>query len=137
MGGDLYLSTLSITTVALNKLPTNRETLMVDDAYWLVPDGLDYHREIELRHNCWGHIIQPFTSLSIIHLSSLSPALGACSYETQLDLFAMRAEWSGADRDMIISLLMAAGKIKATDDWLSQQFLSHIISQQRSQCGLL
>lgn len=31
----------------------------------------------------------------------------------------MRAEWSGADRDMIISLLMAAGKIKDIDDWIS------------------
>jgi len=31
----------------------------------------------------------------------------------------MRAEWSGADRDMIISLLMTAGKIKATNDGLS------------------
>lgn len=91
---------------------------MVDDAYWRVPDGLDYHREIELHHKRLGHIIQPFTSLSITHLSSLS-LLRACSYETQLDLFAMRAEWSGADRDMIISLLMAAGKIKAADYWLS------------------
>lgn len=47
------------------------------------------------------------------------PPLWARSYETQLDLFAMRAEWSGADRDMIISPLMGAGKTKDTTDWIS------------------
>lgn len=31
----------------------------------------------------------------------------------------MRAEWSGADRDMIISLLIAAGKIKDADNWIT------------------
>lgn len=71
------------------------------------------------------------------HSSKPTPLLWACSHETQLDLFAMRAEWSGADRDMIISLLMAAGKIKGTDDWLSKQSLSERISQQSSECGLL
>lgn len=38
------------------------------DSYWQVPDGLDYYWETELHHNREGHIIQPFTSLSITHL---------------------------------------------------------------------
>lgn len=80
---------------------------------------------IELHHKRLGHIIQPFTSLGITHLNPLPPPLWSCSYETQLDLFAMRAEWSGADRDMIISLLMAAGKRKDVDNWITQQSLSH------------
>lgn len=46
---------------------------MGDDAYWRVPDGLDYRWEIELRHKRWGHIIQPFTSPSITHLNPLPP----------------------------------------------------------------
>lgn len=47
---------------------------MGDDAYWRVPDGLDYRWEIELHHKRWGHIIQPFTSLSITHLNPLPPS---------------------------------------------------------------
>lgn len=41
------------------------------DSYWQVPDGLDYYWETELHHNREGHIIQPFTSLSITHLNPL------------------------------------------------------------------
>ena len=47
---------------------------MGDDAYWRVPDGLDYRWEIELHHKRSGHIIQPFTSLSITHLNPLPPS---------------------------------------------------------------
>lgn len=47
---------------------------MGDDAYWQVPDGRDYYREIELHHKRLGHIIQPFTSLSITHLNPLPPS---------------------------------------------------------------
>lgn len=48
---------------------------MGDDAYWRVPDGLDYRWEMELRHKRRGHIIQPFTSLSITHLNPLPPSV--------------------------------------------------------------
>lgn len=48
----------------------------------------------------------------------------------------MRAEWSGADRDMIISLLIAAGKIKDADNWITEQSLSRRDSQ-CAECGLL
>lgn len=43
------------------------------DSYWQVPDGLDYCWETELHHNREGHIIQPFTSLSITHLTPPPP----------------------------------------------------------------
>lgn len=50
-----------------------RSSVMGDDAYWRVPDGRDYYREIEPRTPTQGHIIQPFTSLSITHPSALLP----------------------------------------------------------------
>lgn len=77
--------------------------------------SLDYHWEIELRHKRWDRIIQPFTSLSITHLIPLAySALSLQLWDTSRPVC-----YEGrADSDMIISLLMAVGKINHTSDWL-------------------
>lgn len=119
--GNLYLSVLSITAVTLNKLPTIESLI---DVGWFILAGPWWPRLL-VRDRAPPQLRRPYYSAIYIteyHSSKPAPPpppLWACSYETQLDLFAMRAEKSRADRDMIISSLIAAGKIKGTNNWIT------------------
>lgn len=101
-----------------------RSSLMGDDAYWRVPDGWDYYREIEprLRYEAilFSHLHHWVSLIRVAQPGHWAQP----QWDTIRPVCCERlseAEQTGA---LVISRPMAAGEIKTGDNWITQKSLA-------------
>lgn len=109
-GGDLFLSALSITAVALNILPTAERFI---DGGWCILAGPRWPR-LPQRDRDPQRTPGPY--YSAIYISEYHSSKPAFAVSLQLwGTIRPVCDEGRTDRDMIISLLMSAGKKEAHD----------------------